>query len=224
VWVGNFDRTPLRDSTGVTGAGPIFHAVMLAAERRADVGAGERPDAPIVATPDDVASQEVCALSGMRGNAWCPTRRREWVAAGGEDLPCSWHHLSDERLLTIWPPEYSEWATRQGLIVKAATRPEVSRPSLARAASTPVAPPLRITSPPDGATYLIDPTLRREFQSLAFRATAARPTPLKWSVNGSGIGEAAPHESLPWPLTPGTHRITARDATGREATATIVVR
>ena len=38
VWVGNFDRKPLRDSTGVTGAGPIFHAVMLAAEQRADAG------------------------------------------------------------------------------------------------------------------------------------------------------------------------------------------
>src|SRR6185503_7787532 len=35
VWVGNFDRTPLRHSSGVTGAGPIFHAVMLAAERHA---------------------------------------------------------------------------------------------------------------------------------------------------------------------------------------------
>ena len=34
VWVGNFDRTPLRNSSGVTGAGPIFHGVMLAAERR----------------------------------------------------------------------------------------------------------------------------------------------------------------------------------------------
>ena len=35
VWVGNFDRTPLRNSSGVTGAAPIFHGVMLAAERRA---------------------------------------------------------------------------------------------------------------------------------------------------------------------------------------------
>ena len=34
VWVGNFDRAPLRNSSGVTGAGPIFHAVMLAAARR----------------------------------------------------------------------------------------------------------------------------------------------------------------------------------------------
>ena len=35
VWVGNFDRTPLRGSSGVTGAGPIFHSVMLAAVERA---------------------------------------------------------------------------------------------------------------------------------------------------------------------------------------------
>jgi len=34
VWVGNFDRTPLVGSSGVTGAGPLFHAVMLAAEHR----------------------------------------------------------------------------------------------------------------------------------------------------------------------------------------------
>jgi penicillin-binding protein 1C len=34
VWVGNFDRTPMRDSSGVTGAGPIFHDVMLAALER----------------------------------------------------------------------------------------------------------------------------------------------------------------------------------------------
>lgn len=41
VWVGNFDRTPLRGATGVTGAGPVFNAVMRAAHRR--IGSG--PDA-----------------------------------------------------------------------------------------------------------------------------------------------------------------------------------
>jgi penicillin-binding protein 1C len=34
VWVGNFDRRPLRNSSGVTGAAPIFQAVMLAAHKR----------------------------------------------------------------------------------------------------------------------------------------------------------------------------------------------
>ena len=71
VWVGNFDRTPLRDSTGVTGAGPIFHAVMLAAERRAAYSGEELPDAPIVAAPEEsagVVSREICAVSGMIAN------------------------------------------------------------------------------------------------------------------------------------------------------------
>ena len=46
VWVGNFDRKPLRNSSGVTGAGPIFHAVMLAAERRSAVRPEENPSDP----------------------------------------------------------------------------------------------------------------------------------------------------------------------------------
>ena len=40
VWVGNFDREPLRSSSGVTGAAPIFHAVMLAAAKRVRGAAG----------------------------------------------------------------------------------------------------------------------------------------------------------------------------------------
>ena len=43
VWVGNFDRRPLRNSSGVTGAAPIFQAVMLAAHRAA--GADRRSSA-----------------------------------------------------------------------------------------------------------------------------------------------------------------------------------
>ena len=66
VWVGNFDRTPLRNSSGVTGAAPIFHGVMLAAERRAagDVAAtgGERILEPV----DSSVDREVCTLSGLR--------------------------------------------------------------------------------------------------------------------------------------------------------------
>ena len=46
VWVGNFDRRPLIGSSGVTGAAPIFHAVMLAAQRH--VHGREEPDADLV--------------------------------------------------------------------------------------------------------------------------------------------------------------------------------
>jgi membrane peptidoglycan carboxypeptidase len=32
VWVGNFDGSPMEGVSGVTGAGPLFHAAMLAAQ------------------------------------------------------------------------------------------------------------------------------------------------------------------------------------------------
>jgi penicillin-binding protein 1C len=87
VWVGNFDRTPLRDSTGVTGAGPIFHAVMLAAERR--TRAVRMPDALDASGPPAGTEQrDICALSGMIANAWCPTHQREWLPSG-EDIPAA---------------------------------------------------------------------------------------------------------------------------------------
>jgi penicillin-binding protein 1C len=54
VWVGNFDRTSLRDATGVTGAGPIFHDVVLAAHQRLTPTAGmDRPES-VVPQPDSI--------------------------------------------------------------------------------------------------------------------------------------------------------------------------
>ena len=122
VWVGNFDRTPLRNSSGVTGAGPIFHAVMLAAEKRLARGANSSdfdPFGPMSDVDVRVQSIEICALSGLAANPWCPARRREWVAAETGPLPCSWHHLTDGGLLTVWParivngPEITEWTSRR---------------------------------------------------------------------------------------------------------------
>src|SRR5205823_12800064 len=37
VWVGNFDLSALRNSSGVTGAGPIFHEVMLLVGREGTI-------------------------------------------------------------------------------------------------------------------------------------------------------------------------------------------
>jgi membrane carboxypeptidase/penicillin-binding protein PbpC len=88
----------------------------------------------------------------------------------------------------------------------------------------PAAVALTIVSPPDGATYLIDPTLRREFQTLSLRAQSGSGRPLEWRVSGQIVGTAASDGQLDWPLTPGTHRIEVRDGGGRSSEATVVVR
>jgi penicillin-binding protein 1C len=180
VWVGNFDRTPLRGSSGVTGVAPIFNAVMLAAAE----GSPEALQPP----PADVESIEICTLSGARPSTYCPSVRREWLPRGAGASFCSWHH--DGRI--DYPAEFRAWAG-------AAT------PRTARAERKDER--FRIVNPADGATYLIDPTLRTEFQTLRLRA--ASTANVRWKIDGRNVGDE-------WPLTRGRHVVTAEGPGGRD--------
>ena len=79
-------------------------------------------------------------------------------------------------------------------------------------------------TPPDGAVYLIDPTLRREFQTIGLRGASDLAAPLEWRVDDAPVGTTSPDASLNWPLTPGRHVVSARDAQGRSASASIIVK
>lgn len=194
VWVGNFDRDTLRNSSGITGAAPIFHDVMLAAVQRA--GQPRTTDA-IVHAPAGLELQPVCALSGARPSIHCPAVEREWLPADGRVEFCAWH----QRDRLVLPAEYRAWET-----------PQNDAPVQARMHNaSPKA--LRVLSPPNGATYLIDPTLHREFQALRLRANAA----VRWTVDGTPSDDE-------WPLRNGQHTITAVDAEGHRDSVIIVVR
>jgi penicillin-binding protein 1C len=230
VWVGNFDRTPLRDSSGVTGAGPIFHSVMLAAESR--YGTGGQESSEIVARPTELEEATICSLSGQRAQPWCPSRSREWLPAGADVEPCAWHHESDDGLVTIYPAEYRAWST-SALRTKrdlassfAAERtPAVSAegvgPDRAQRSGSNT---LTIATPAEGTVYSIDPTLRREFQALPLRVVTPQPTSVTWLVDGAEIGTSSSEKPFDWPLAVGTHQIEARDSNGRHARASVVVR
>ena len=217
VWVGNFDRTPLRNSSGVTGAAPIFQGVMLAAERRAH-GLHAAPLTHIVPPGGDTVEREICALSGASANDWCPNRKREWVAAEADAGSCTWHHMDGAQVVTLVPAEFLTRAdaVRAGAAVPVVTGGEVRRARRERAR-------LSIVSPADGSTYLIDPTLRREFQTLPLKAINGSGD-VSWTVDGRPFGRPSGAAALEWPLAPGRHVLTARDARGREATSTVVVR
>jgi membrane carboxypeptidase/penicillin-binding protein PbpC len=139
-------------------------------------------------------------------------------------LPCSWHHLTDEGLLTIWPAEYRQWAFDHGLDRPVPEVREFAGVRPVRNVRQVRGDSLRISNPPDGATYLIDPTLRKEFQALALRAVRSSPGPVEWIVDGRALGTIPSEQATTWPLVPGRHTFVARDADGRVAEATIVVR
>ncbi|HVS45676.1 MAG TPA: penicillin-binding protein 1C [Verrucomicrobiae bacterium] len=72
VWVGNFDGSPMRGVSGVTGAGPLWNRIMLHLHERRD------PDA--FPTPSGYVLEPICATTGHRPGASCPAVVREWIA------------------------------------------------------------------------------------------------------------------------------------------------
>jgi penicillin-binding protein 1C len=187
----------LRHSSGVTGAGPIFHDVMMAAAR---------PRETIVDPPADVERAPVCALSGLRPSTSCPNVEEEWVASDAPVAFCSWHRANGA---VDWPGEYRAWAKNQ-----------LPAPADHRQRTTDNR--LRVTNPPDGATYLIDPTLRKAYQTLRLRAVSA--THVAWRVDDRRVGIAERDSFLEWPLAAGSHTITASDTLGQKQSVKIFVK
>ena len=81
-----------------------------------------------------------------------------------------------------------------------------------------------MANPPTGATYLIDPTLRPEFQTLPLRVVSASPTRVEWSINGNPVGATSSESALEWKMKPGQHHIVARDGRGNVAESVVTVR
>ncbi|HEY5425691.1 MAG TPA: penicillin-binding transpeptidase domain-containing protein, partial [Candidatus Tumulicola sp.] len=71
VWVGNFDGSPMRGVSGVTGAGPLWNRIMLHLHQRADPPAFDRPHGFVRA--------RICAITGHAPRADCPAVVEEWV-------------------------------------------------------------------------------------------------------------------------------------------------
>jgi penicillin-binding protein 1C len=252
VWVGNFDRMPLRGSSGVTGAGPIFHAVMLAAVERLNGSLPIGDRRPILDAPADLVRSELCATSGMPAGDACPTRVSEWMPAGANAERCTWHHASDDGLITVLPEAYGEWAQNERLLsartIVAGRDARMPGRPIQRPDSAPVAEPagalnarldtrkpsasdtsatagdLKIVRPLGGAVFLIDPTLRPEFQTLALNARSSAPGHLEWFVDGSAVGSAEAGTAIRWPLVRGRHDVVVRDGAGRSASTRIEVR
>jgi penicillin-binding protein 1C len=232
VWVGNFDRTPLANSSGVTGAGPIFHEVMMAAVERVRGFLPIDEYTPIVAPSDDVTRATLCALSGLTATNSCPRRVTEWVPSGTAIEDCTWHHASEHGVLTVWPEPYRHWARLAGLLNDATPAPAAPALKAAPAAQAQATTTdrtranhgaLTIVAPLAGAVYLFDPTLRPEFQTLPLRAQGAAGR-LEWFVNDHSIGTTRGDDTMRWPLARGTYAITVKDAGGHSAETKIVVR
>lgn len=76
VWVGNTDYTPMKKTTGLSGAGPIWAEFMTYG---IDALRGGKPSS--FQRPAGVIDRVICAVSGTEPSLWCPEQRSEMFAA-----------------------------------------------------------------------------------------------------------------------------------------------
>ncbi len=112
VWVGNADYTPMEDTSGLTGAAPIWHDFMISAiDHLAD-------GTPTPFTrPDGIIERTICAVSGTEPSEWCPDQRIEFFAQDQPPLPKEedlWKEAwVDSYSLLLASPECSEYAVKK---------------------------------------------------------------------------------------------------------------
>jgi penicillin-binding protein 1C len=75
VWVGNADNTPMQNTTGLTGAAPIWAEFMQEAIQVV-TGGNLTP----FTRPAGVVDKVVCSVSGTEPSEWCPSQRGEIFA------------------------------------------------------------------------------------------------------------------------------------------------
>ncbi len=230
VWVGNADNTPMRDVSGISGAGPIWNDFM----RTVLYG---QPVLDFI-VPDGLTRQEVCITSGLVPTEHCPQRLWEWFIMGTEPTQADnfYHpyqidsrtgevattdtpdHYRRTQVYLVLPPEARDWAARQGIPPPPDGVVSLMDDRLA---------PVRLLAPDPYTVFQISPLIPLEFQRIRLRVAVPTDTiAVRYELNGEVVAvlETAPFTSW-WPLEVGTYELVAEAtrANGEVLTSDVLI-
>ena len=223
IWVGNFNGAPTRGLSGATACGPIFKDVI-------DFLESYRNDSQIKA-PSGIRRILVCSTSGQATTDYCPNSGYDLFSnLSHEPENCAFHRSSGET--HELPSDYASWIKNRrkhidhdpfslsgnlstgdpwqlrGLVPDIKVTEISSGPLLLKSEMPgPVYGGIKIISPHDGDRYVMSAS-HDNFALL--RALPEGPVPeVIWLVNGREYIRTAPPYEAYWPLSPGSHRISA---------------
>lgn len=209
VWTGNANGGSMGPVSGVEGAAPIWNGVMEALHRGLP-----REE---FAEPEGLVRAEVCALSGLAPQPFCPHRLQEAFIAGTEpSRSCDLHRqvpveagiagAGSSRVVTVLPAEAQAWSDERG----------VARTPRTSATSEPE--PLRLTRPAAGQAFRLAPDLPRDSQATTVAAGVSADLEVevvRLLVDGELLAELArPPFRTVWRLVEGEHRFQAEAVAG----------
>ncbi len=203
VWAGNFEQQPMKGLSGIAGAGPVFHRAMLRLHRDTKPTWFERPPgiAEITIDPRNGKLVSAAAKNAVRD-----------LAPADQLPPAATPADYDADGMALLDPTFAEWF---------ASRHNVRRNDLAMNPAEPAREALRIISPANNTTYLLDPEIPSGSDKL--RPITNLPGTARWQSDTLRIEPASPEPIIH--LTAGTHVVTATDpATGVTHTLTLRVK
>ena len=244
VWAGNFDGKPMTNVSGITGAGPLFHALMEAAMQgrprgSLSIAGADRGHA------DGLERVDVCALSGEIAGPDCPHHLAEWRPAEqvSSSPTCTMHERVridrrnglragpgcapdevEERGFEVLPPDLTAWADAAGRPVAPREWSPACPPAAGPDSPSDSGAP-RIAYPLAGARFVIDPDRPREAQRLAVHIVAsdhARQATLV--VDGNRVAQVRAPFAASWALQAGDHELVAEVDGQRSAAVRVSVR
>jgi len=199
VWVGNFDGSPMREVSGVTGAGPILHSIFD--HLHANYGT------TWYRTPAKVVERSIHPLTGkLLADADVRGVREKFLF---DQLPAAESPVDYDAAGNVQlGPEYADW-------FRSAENSVHDRAVLAAADND-----LQITSPLPGSTYLVDPDVP---STRKIPLVANGGAQMEWrSESLTCRSEAGADFAL---ASDGEHRIVVTDlASGRHAETWIRIR
>jgi penicillin-binding protein 1C len=194
VWAGNFESQPMKNLPGTAGAGPIFQRAMLRLHRKHaptwfDAHPGLRQVTIDARNGKLIPSDPTAHQQPHARVDWVQPDRCPPVAAATD------YDRSGKALLD---PAFHEWFHSSH---------NQRRGELAMDPLPAVITPLRIISPANGTTFLLDPEIPSGSDKL--RPVTNHPGAADWSSVSLHIEAASPEPVIH--LTPGTHTLTATD-------------
>ena len=234
VWVGNADNSPMRGTSGITGAGPIFHEVMLASMKNLPKVDFKKPEGLI--------EREICTLSGKLPSKLCHNKMKEWFIVGTEPKELDDMHILiqidtrngllaneacpkeylEEDTFVIFPPELKTWARENGW----PEGPRSYSPLCGKSRMTNNDNWILIEKPNEGESYLLDPLIPDEHEKIIFTANAGHEiSEISWFVDEELIGRTSrPNFRIEWQPESGIHEISAKNGNEEDKIAIEVIK
>ena len=220
VWVGNADNSPMQGTSGVTGAGPIFHDTMLRAVQ-------DFPSHDFV-MPTGIHEETICRLSGEKPTPLCPQTMQEYFINGTEPkiADTMFQNISIDmrnnllandtcpaafvmkKVFAIFPKDTQQWARENGWPTPPTAESPLCSPSTTQAKDQWI----EITSPHTGDTFTLDPLIPDTKEQVILSAEAsANVQSIDWYVNNNKIATAhQPDFRTSWQPIVGHAHIEAR--------------